>query len=330
MLESKISEAGPVDGSRAPGRHNQRAEPHHVTAACRTLTASGAVYQLTSDEATGLGLPSAPAFFASAAPAALARSARAQAQIQRISPAYSAWRRANNSKALCANVLEDVVHQAALDSGALAVVGDRLHYPRIPVNGVTLPSSEADHVVAAGPELILIEDKNRRPWLGPRRHEIWQMLARCLEADCALPLLVTRKTPAGLRGFFHLIGALAFQTNNQLFAASVGSAPDFGLVTVKDGLGFHDIRFAGTDAVYGLQARLSQFFQRTLAGQAAQRRERFRSVAPILRRYLPQSPDDDVDADEFRSLKRELLDELYPPPIRDIDDNSVDTFEDWR
>ena len=292
MFESKISESGPVDqdpdaDAGEPSKSNQRAEPPHVSSSVRDLEDRGVLRRLPKAQAAARGFTHNVALFVDETFNIAAPSPSDEARLQRVIDGYAAWDSAASKTPLCGGVLENVVHAAALAAGPVTVVGDPGNDPHIPVNDTPLPESPADHVLGIGNELVLVEDKNRRSWIYPSRTEVWTLLHRCLETDCALPVLVARKVPPSVLSFFKLIGALAFQTNNQLFAAHL--APDvhapFRLVVAKAGLNFHDIRFADSGAATALEERLTRFFKYTVAGEITARRALFREVAPILEYY---------------------------------------------
>lgn len=288
MLESKISEAGPVDKDPPPSKTNQRAHPPHITAALRHLVAGGDIRPLPRADAAALGLTdrSTSLFLDSTFDPARGSD---KDRLQRVVAGYSDFLAAINNTALCGKVLENTVHAASLAARHITVIGDPDRPPRIPINGIAMPTSPPDHVLAVGSDLILVEDKNRREWIYPHRSEVWTLIRRCLEADRALPILITRKVPPKLLAFFQRIGALAFQTNNQIFAASV--AP-FESVRSKQGLNFHDIRFADTPQVVALQDRLRRFFEHTVPRLVSERRATFRIAAPILEFFLAQAGGD--------------------------------------
>ena len=292
MFESKISESGPVDqdpeaDAGEPSKSNQRAEPPHVSASVRDLEDRGVLRRLPKAQAGARGFTHNVALFVDETFNISAPTPSDGIRLQRVIDGYSAFDSAASITALCGGVLENVAHAAALAAGPVTVVGDPENDAHIPVNDTPLPESPPDHVLGIGNELVLVEDKNRRYWIYPSRPEVWTLLHRCLESDCALPVLVARKAPPAVLTFFKLIGALAFQTNNQLFAAHL--APDvhapFRLVVEKSGLNFHDIRFAETRAATALEERLTRFFKYTVAGEITARRALFREVAPILEYY---------------------------------------------
>lgn len=319
VFKSKISESGPVDQAPdaemgEPSKYNQRAAPPEVKKAVLALEEHGEVQRLPKTEAASRGFTHNVDLFVDATFNIPSPSGGDEARLRRVIDGYAAWAPAASKTPLCGGVLEDLVHAAALAATPVTVVGDPTHDPHIPVNATELPVSPADHVLGIGSELALVEDKNRRSWIYPSRTEVWTLLHRCLETDCALPVLVARKVPPAVLTFFKLIGALAFQTNNQIFAASLAPpahAP-FELVVAKTGLNFHDIRFAGTTAADALQDRLTRFFTHTVAAEIAARRALFRDAAPVLEYYAATFYKTGLSTSEFQECVSALKGDELP------------------
>jgi hypothetical protein len=293
MLESKISEAGPQAGLHSsPSRRNQRVQPHRIGQSIVRQFERGNLRPIAREVARERGLVQGDLL--AHASFSIDRPSQAdEARLDRVIQGYAAYHPQARDKR-CGRILEDLVQRALLQCNNVTVIGEPGREVNIPVNGVDLQiTGPADHVVGIGSELVLVEDKNRRPWLYPSSEEVWQTLRRALRADCALPVLIARKISPAVLKFFKLIGALGFQTNNQIFARELAPAVNeqFGLVVSKEGLNFHDIRFAESTQARGLEARITRYFDNTVARDVAERRARFRDAADALEEVLAAADD---------------------------------------
>ena len=289
MLEMKISEAGP---------YNQRAEPPHVTNARTALLAEGAIYEIECRHARGIGNTT---LFAHSSVNISNPTPSDHTRLTDVLDGYRVWRAAAQKKTLCGGILERAVHEAAIASAPpITVLGNPGVLQDQTINGIRI-QGEFDHLIVAGGELIVVEDKNLRQWLYPQRKEVWQAIAKALAADDAVPLLVTRKAPPALVSFFARIGGLAFQTNNQLFAPDLSSR--FALVVGKKGLNFFDIRFDPSRTTQ----TFAQFLVNTVQRTATEKRALFRKTAPVLRPYAAVAANDGLSDHHYHALLEQLV-----------------------
>ncbi len=261
QLESKISEAGPV---------NQRAQP---------LAISDALHQLDSEDLLWSQRISNTTFYSLKS---LVSSPQFPKRRDYVLSLYQKYHALAHNPQLCGAALEDVLETSITASHLYTFLGSRLH-PLLEFGPVILPGALDSVLSLQTPAcLLLVEAKNIREWVYPRSQELWGLIGkdtRLLEVNSRiLPVFVTRKIPFVTYALLARLGILGLQTHHQFFAPS--AAHDVTDIKSKDGLGFHDIL---TDLKP--PDHVNRFFALTVPAQAMEFSDRFRANKDLLKEY---------------------------------------------
>ena len=232
QLESKISEAGPLD---------QRPHPVSITDGIRALNKKHLITQHPLPNAAGVTAYALTDYDPTSNPDHKVR-------YDMLMKTYPVYKQEAGSDSSCADVLESAVHASFQQSTAFDVVHSEVQdgQPKtIPLDSSTINNSPPiDHVVRHSDTgiLMLVEDKNIREWFYPdsKFDDIGTLIAKAIKNDL-LPFLITRKVPYVSRLVFRHIGMLGFTTHHQYFHPKLQATMHD--VKHTNGLGFHDILF---------------------------------------------------------------------------------------
>lgn len=208
---------------------NTQPQPHHLTTAHHNLLATGELIHQTSTRSTHQ--------VTTWLDAEGLRTRGSKTRIERAASAkrtlYRTWLAWSTKKHLCADVAEQLVHNAIE-----GLNGDNLRHPTYKPGHLTQlqhrtfdvgpldaggywPYHAADPEGPAFP--FAVEVKNMRRWFYPWTPELWHFLAKTCPHTDVTPVFVARRIHLMTFRFFEAIGVIGHQTRKQWFTNPSGS-----------------------------------------------------------------------------------------------------------
>lgn len=145
--------------------------------------------------------------------------------------------------------------------------------------GIPIEGGKLDYIlVHPDADGMGIEIKNTREWVYPDKDIVTQLLRKCVQID-VVPVLIARRIHYTTFAILNACGGIIHQVYNQLYPSA--DAALAGQVRNKLLLGYADVRIGNEP-----DARLINFFQKSLPAVAEESREKFNEHRDLIESYV--------------------------------------------